>query len=155
MPTFTEMEYFASLPATASDIAVAGNGAGASPDDHLTPSPARAVATEEHYFQSIDLDEQPHPLQEVWLNYPAHAVALDLQGWVRLLLLIDETGQIRHLQVLDASPKGIFDEAALDAFRFVPFAPAKRAGLAVKSRMTLKVDFKLGQGVKRKAEAYD
>jgi TonB family protein len=126
-----------------SGLVAEGGEADARPDHRQAPTFAREARVEDHYFLSDELDEQPHPMQDVRPSYPAHAMAHDLEGRVRLLLLIDETGQVRQLAVIDASPHGIFDEAALNAFRFVPFSPAKRAGLAVKSRILLNVDFSL------------
>ncbi|OIQ86713.1 transport protein TonB [mine drainage metagenome] len=134
---------FATLPLPPSGLAAGGGEAGARPDHRQALTFAWEASVGDHYFLAAELDEQPHPMQDVRPSYPAHAMAHDLEGWVRLLLLIDETGQVRQLAVIDASPHGIFDEAALNAFRFVPFSPAKRAGLPVKSRILLNVDFSL------------
>ncbi len=98
---------------------------------------------QEIFFKSSELEQQPSPLAPVLPEYPAHARAKALEGSVRLLLMIDERGGLRHLEVLDASPPGIFDEAALSAFRSVPFSPGRRGDEAVKSRMIIKVDFVL------------
>ena len=141
IPGFAGMTLFGSLPAPVEDTF--REGPAESAGGRTTPAPEFAVVPDHRYLMASELDMQPSPLQEVRPDYPAHAVAHDLQGWVRLLLLIDETGRVRHMQVQDASPEGIFDTAALDAFRLVPFAPARRGGLAVKSRLTIKVAFNL------------
>ncbi|ACV35535.1 energy transducer TonB [Accumulibacter sp.] len=105
-------------------------------------SPAIELPIDELYFRSSDLDQQPYPLTSVAPSYPPHALLNEIEGWVRLLLMIDETGQIRHLEVLEGSPPGEFEDAALAAFRFAPFSPGRRGGEAVKSRMIIKVEFK-------------
>lgn len=102
-----------------------------------------ALPIEEYFFKSSELDEQPTPLITVVPAYPPHAQAHDVEGWVRLLLLIDEDGQLVHMKVIEASPPGQFDEAALAAFRIAPFSPGRRGTKAVKSRMLIKVDFTL------------
>ncbi|SBT04301.1 TonB family protein [Candidatus Accumulibacter aalborgensis] len=102
-----------------------------------------ALPIDEHFFKSSELDEQPTPLVTVVPAYPPHAQARDVEGWVRLVLLIDENGQLLHLKVIEASPPGVFDEAALEAFRTTPFSPGRRGTKAVKSRMLIKVDFTL------------
>ena len=108
-------------------------------------SPAIELPIEELYFRSSDLDQQPYPLTSVAPSYPPHALLNEIDGWVRLLLMIDETGQIRHLEVLEGSPPGEFEEAAVAAFRFAPFSPGRRGGEAVKSRMIIKLEFKIDQ----------
>ena len=108
-------------------------------------SPAIELPIEELYFRSSDLDQQPYLLTSVALSYLPHALLNEIEGWVRLLLMIDETGQIRHLEVLEGSPPGEFEEAAVAAFRFAPFSPGRRGGEAVKSRMIIKLEFKNGQ----------
>ena len=100
---------------------------------------------EEVFFKSSELDEQPYPLQPIEPVFPYEARVNEREGWVRLLLLIDHTGQLRHIEVLDASSPGAFDEAAIMAFRATPFAPGRRAGEAVNSRMIVKVEFKQEQ----------
>lgn len=115
-------------------------GSSNSPD----ASPEIPLPIEEWFFKSSELDEQPYPLISVVPAYPAYAQAHDLEGWVRLLLLIDESGRLRHLEVLEASsPPGIFEESALAAFRITPFSPGRRGGEAVKSRMIIRIDFNI------------
>ncbi|WP_300453316.1 energy transducer TonB [Accumulibacter sp.] len=107
-----------------------------------TSSPIELPLPPEVFFKSSELDQQPYPLVAVKPAYPPHARVLELEGWVRLLLLIDETGRVIQLEVLEASPEGIFDEEAQLAFRSAPFSPGRRGGEAVKSRMIVKVEFK-------------
>jgi protein TonB len=47
--------------------------------------------------------------------------------------------------VSDASPPAVFDQSALDAFRKARFAPAQKAGRAVKSLVVIKVRYELAQ----------
>ena len=97
---------------------------------------------EEVFFKSSELDEQPYPLLPVEPTFPYAARVNRLEGWVRLLLLIDAAGELRRIEVLDASLPGVFDDAAVTAFQATPFAPGRRAGEMVNSRMIVKVEFK-------------
>ena len=106
-------------------------------------SPTIQLPIKEYFFKSSELDEQPYPLISVVPAYPPHAQVHGLEGWVRLLLLIDESGRLRHLEVLEASPPGIFEESARAAFRITPFSPGRRGGEAVNCRMIVKIDFTL------------
>jgi protein TonB len=60
---------------------------------------------------------------------------------VTLLLLVDETGQVHECSVVDARPEGIFEEAALGAFRSARFSPGRKDGRNVRSRVLVKVVF--------------
>lgn len=112
------------------------------PSDSPEPPSPVELPVPEVFFKSSELDQQPYPLVAVKPAYPPHARALELEGWVRLLLLIDEAGRVIRLEVLEASPESIFDEEAQLAFRSAPFSPGRRGGEAVKSRMIVKVEFK-------------
>ncbi|MEF8714034.1 MAG: energy transducer TonB [Accumulibacter sp.] len=120
------------------------------PDSSSSPntSPTLQLPIQEYFFKSSELDEQPYPLISVLPAYPPHAQVHNLEGWVRLLLLIDAGGRLRHLEVLEASPPGIFEESARAAFRITPFSPGRRGGEAVNCRMIIKIDFTL-TGIER------
>lgn len=105
-------------------------------------SSALELPLDEVFFKSSELDEQPYPLLSVEPTFPYTARVNRLEGWVRLLLLIDKAGELQRIEVLDASLPGVFDDAAVAAFQVTPFAPGRRAGEAVNSRMVLKVEFK-------------
>jgi protein TonB len=49
--------------------------------------------------------------------YPAEAYENGIEGWVRVEGTIGADGQIVDAAVVDSSPREIFDEAALSAFR--------------------------------------
>jgi protein TonB len=97
------------------------------------------------YYAARFLDEYPRPLSPVDPRYPDRAVRDDISGKVTLLLLIDESGALREVSVVEAVPAGIFDEAALAAFRGMRFAPARKDGRAVRSRVLITVGFESGK----------
>jgi protein TonB len=100
------------------------------------------------------LGDQPEPLalpQERSLGilkrippiYPARALMRKIEGWVRLELTIDPQGQVAEARVLDASPKGVFDQAALKAARRWRFQPATEGGRERSVRVSQKIEFRL------------
>lgn len=93
------------------------------------------------YYTAKQLDEYPRPLAAIELRYPRRAAEANVGGKVMLLLLIDETGRVDEVSVVEATPAGWFEEAAIEAFREVRFAPGKRAGRAVKSRVLITVGY--------------
>jgi TonB family protein len=75
--------------------------------------------------------------------YPPQALQRETQGWVDLEYIVDRSGQPRNLAVVQASPPGLFDAAALAAvaqYRYVPF---EREGRLYERRVRLRVRFQL------------
>lgn len=119
-----------------------GQGADAPPaPERAAPGPALELPQVEdpEFYPARKLDVLPRPLAEVVLRYPE--AAGEQSGRVTLLLLIDELGMVVDITVIDATPAGVFEEAAAESFRHVMFAPAVRNGRAVKSRLPVEVTF--------------
>jgi protein TonB len=75
--------------------------------------------------------------------YPARALLRRTEGWVRLQLTIDADGLVADARVLDASPEGVFDQAAIKAVRRWRFEPSARGGRNASLQVTQKIEFKL------------
>jgi TonB family protein len=56
------------------------------------------------------------PLIRVEPDYPPEAKQAGIKGWVDVSGSLTPEGRIQDAQVVDSSPKGVFDEAALRAF---------------------------------------
>ena len=97
------------------------------------------------YHLARFLDEYPRPLRPILPRYPAQAKGSNVSGSVTLLLLIDENGVLREMSVVEAIPESIFNEAALEAFRDMPFSPARKDGRAVRSRVHVTVGFEANE----------
>ncbi|MBF6649733.1 energy transducer TonB [Methylobacter sp. BlB1] len=82
-------------------------------------------------------------LHRVPPRYPSRAEARGIEGWVRLEITVSPTGTVRDARVVDASPKGVFDRAALEAIRQWRFKPAFREGRAVEQQAEQTVRFRL------------
>lgn len=106
-----------------------------------TPAIEIPVIRDPTYYAARYLDEYPKPLDPIEPRYPEQAALTDLSGSVTLLLLIDDDGTLNEISVIEAKPESIFDEAALAAFRGVRFAPARKDGRAVRSRVLITVGF--------------
>jgi TonB family protein len=75
--------------------------------------------------------------------YPPDALARGTEGWVDLEYVVDRSGQPRNVVVLQASPRSLFDAAALAAvsqYRYVPF---QREGRLYERRLQVRVRFQL------------
>jgi protein TonB len=91
------------------------------------------------YVAGVRLDPGPRPLEDIEPDYP-DPVHLR-EGTVVLRLLISETGHVDDVAVVRAEPRGVFEQAALDAFGKAKFAPGMAAGTPVKSQITVEVRF--------------
>jgi TonB family protein len=101
-------------------------------------------------------------LQETYLTTPAQASALTLlsappavyptgarergiQGWVDLEFIVDRDGRPRNLLVMQGSPVGRFDAAALDAVRQYRYAPFEQDGRVYERLVQVRVRFQMQQ----------
>jgi periplasmic protein TonB len=110
----------------------------AQPPTRSSPADA-ALPSAPDYLFGARLDPGPRPIGDIEPEYPESA---NLQeGKVVLRLLISEAGVVDNVAVVRADPKGVFDEAALEAFRVARFSPGMVLGTPVKSQITVEVEF--------------
>lgn len=111
----------------------------ASPASGLPEIP---VIRDPTWYPVRQLDVLPRALQAVVPVFPERAERERiLAGEVTLLLHVDEEGRVHELSVVEAKPEGYFEDAALQAFREATFAPGRRDGRVVKSRVLVRVNF--------------
>jgi protein TonB len=82
-------------------------------------------------------------LHRVPPRYPSRAEARGIEGWVRLEITVSPAGAVSDAKVVESSPKGVFDRAALEAIRQWRFKPAYREGRAVEQQADQTVRFRL------------
>lgn len=90
------------------------------------------------------VDSPPRPVQRSAMNYPSQARAQGLEGYVVLSLLISASGEIEKVEVLEATPAGVFEESALAGIRDWRFEPAQYQGRSVKVWARQRIRFDLG-----------
>lgn len=95
----------------------------------------------ERYFTGLEVEVRAEPLNDPPLVYPLRAYQSRTRGKVTLRILINERGGVDEVMVLESEPRGVFEEAALDAARALQFSPALRFGHRVKSQKTIEVAF--------------
>lgn len=115
----------------------------ASPARDRSPEPEVSTASlpDPVHYAARELDVYPQPLNRIEPVYPQTALAGEIGGSVTLLLLIDESGRVTDVSVVDASPQDVFEESALRALAAAAYSPAQRDGRAVRSRILVKVDY--------------
>ncbi|MDT8408916.1 MAG: TonB family protein [Wenzhouxiangellaceae bacterium] len=89
------------------------------------------------------VDSPPRPTHQSPMSYPKSARSGGVEGYVLLSLLISATGEIEKVQVLEAQPSGVFEDAALQGVRQWRFEPAQYQGRNVKVWARQRVRFDL------------
>jgi TonB family protein len=85
------------------------------------------------------LQQAPVPISEIDPVYPDSAGGLG--GSVVLRLRINEGGTVDSAEVVSASRPGLFDQAAIEAFKAARFEPGRVLGRPVKSELVVEVAF--------------
>jgi TonB family protein len=104
------------------------------------PAPL-ARASPKRYLSSSEVDERAVPLEMAPLLYPKTAYINRIRGMVRVRVYISAAGRVDKAEVVDAAPKGHFEEAAIDAVQRTTFTAARKAGRAVPSQKLVEVEF--------------
>lgn len=75
-----------------------------------------------------DVDVKPVALFRTRPVYPAGAMSKNVTGRVSFKMLVDRDGMIKTVEILEAEPSGVFEEATVNAVRQWRFQPAKVKG---------------------------
>jgi periplasmic protein TonB len=83
------------------------------------------------------------PVSSIRVRYPATALRSNQEGWVDVQYTVNADGSVSGVQVVNAEPRHVFDNAAVDAIRRAKFSPALRNGTATASQQQKRIEFKL------------
>jgi len=96
-------------------------------------------------FDESKVDAKPVPLFRTKPVYPSGAMSKNITGRVRFKMLVDQDGMVKTVEILEADPEGVFEEATTNAVRQWRFQPAKVKGnpVACWCRSSIKYDLDL------------
>lgn len=131
---------FTQLPAS---IPQASNSSGEAPATIPVPPPPilPAFPLPNHYYRAGEIDEKAEPVDIPPLVYPEEAYLRRIEGTVVLRVFINASGTIDSVDLLSATPPGLFEQSALDAVLATRFRPARLFGRPVNSQKTLEIRF--------------
>jgi protein TonB len=112
----------------------------------LASSLARDLATartQEEYLATAAPASDLTLLSSVFAVYPADAQIHQIEGWVEVGYIVDRAGLPRDLKVLQSSPPGRFEQAALAAVAKYRYEPFTRDGQVYERRVWFRVRFSL------------
>ncbi len=94
-------------------------------------------------FEERVVDVPPVAIHRPAPRYPLAARRRNLTGEVRVRFLVDESGHVKSVRIVDSSPSGVFDEAVRDAVSRWQFRPGRFQGRAVPVWCETSVVFRL------------
>ncbi|QTA85882.1 energy transducer TonB [Desulfonema magnum] len=100
----------------------------------------RSVPSE---FGMDEVDEKPRVLQKVEPVYPYRARRRDIKGMVTVKFLVSVSGDVTKPSVVEAKPRGVFEQSVLEAIRRWRFKPGYFQGKAVPTWVILPIQFNL------------
>ncbi|MBN2542897.1 energy transducer TonB [bacterium] len=109
------------------------------PVDSYVPPEIEAPEIVEFYA----LEKPPQVASKVDPEYPDFARRSETEGAVMVEIIIDTDGSVESARVIQARPKGFFEEAAIKAAKQWKFTPAEQRGKPVKVRYQIPIEFKL------------
>lgn len=89
-------------------------------------------------------EEPPELVRMVMPEYPRKAKGDGIEGYVLLNIIIDEKGDVVSARIAIAEPRGIFEDAAIQAVMKWKFRPARQKGVPIKVMIPQAVEFSLG-----------
>ena len=101
------------------------------------------VAIDANWYLARQVDVSAKPIGKILPEYPDGARQRNQEGTLKLMLKIDDLGRVREVAVVESDFPGVFDQAALDAFRQARYQPAMKDGHPVRYQAYIRVTFKL------------
>ncbi len=90
------------------------------------------------------VDIAPRAKFKTSVEYPARAKAKEIEGFVTLSLLINSSGKIDTMKVIESEPAGVFDKSVMRTVKKWIFEPARYKGEPVKTWANQTIRFELG-----------
>lgn len=94
-------------------------------------------------FESYELDQAPTPIVRVPPLYPYAAREKGIQGEVQVRMLVNPDGSVGQVQIMDARPRGVFEDAVKRTIPMWRFTAGKIDGRPVTAWVVTTVHFNL------------
>jgi protein TonB len=94
-------------------------------------------------WDEAQVDAKPVALFRVKPVYPQSAMSKNINGRVSIKLLVDRDGTVKTVEVLNAEPEGMFEDATLNAVSQWRFQPAKVQGNPVACWVKTSINYEL------------
>lgn len=128
------------------DLAAATNWGASATAVQSVQSVGSASQAQQQATAGPDLQALAAQLQRIRYvppEYPDRALSDRVSGSVTIQYVVDKKGYTKDLQVVDSTPKGIFDRAVTDAIKRWRYRPAKYNGQPVEVPVRTHIKFEL------------
>jgi TonB family protein len=134
----------ANQPDKANTLLQAAGGLGASADlsalnDRLAKMKQASAGPPEMVEASLTRNRPLEP------EYPDAALRKNIEGWVELSFVVAADGKVTNINVLDASPAGVFEAAATKALSRMRYKPTVQSGKPIAVSTKLRVAFRMAK----------
>ncbi|MDY6948673.1 MAG: TonB family protein [Pseudomonadota bacterium] len=130
-------ERSAQLIAAAKDVGQRYNGAAISQAENDLTAAREATSQQNNIVSAASLKR----VRMVSPTYPDAARKRGIEGWVELAFTVQTNGSVDQVEVRNASPADVFDDAAVRAVRQWRFEPVLRAGEKIEQRAMVRLKF--------------
>ena len=90
-----------------------------------------------------ELDSPLTPLAKVSPIYPVRASRRGIEGWVKVQFVVNKSGGVENLKVIEAQPEKIFDKSVVNCLARWKFKPGTVQGVAVSTLAETTINFQL------------
>lgn len=94
-------------------------------------------------YELGQVDRAPMVASQLPPPYPYSARRRGIEGAVQVRFLVDEQGQVQHLEIINARPSGVFEESVLRSVPRWRFRPGRKDGRAVATWVETTIKFEL------------
>lgn len=77
--------------------------------------------------------------------YPMRARNRGIEGWVKVMLVVDKRGCVDDIEIITAKPSGIFEESVRNCVAGWRFEPGTVEGVPVRAKVKTTIRFLLEQ----------
>lgn len=109
----------------------------------MESAPVFAATDLPDVFSEGELDSPLTVLSRIPPVYPMRAKRRGIEGWVRVSFIVDETGGVRQIYVVEAEPEGMFEKNVQRCVAGWRFKPCTVGGMPVKARAETTIRFEL------------
>ena len=102
-----------------------------------------SIGVDTNWYLARQVDVHARAASSIVPDYPEEARRRNQEGTLKLMVKIDDLGRVRDVEVVEADLPGVFDAAALEAFRHARFQPAMKDGRPVRYQAFIRVVFRL------------
>jgi len=82
-------------------------------------------------------------IKGIELDYPREALRNGTEGWVELTFVVTAEGKVTNIKVVNSSPRGVFETAAVRAMSRVQYNPMTPGGKPIAVTSGLRITFRL------------